>query len=74
METSCRAISTLSRQITTLAQTLPHTARGHFRPRQQRRLKMYGNFKSLNGEPLAAMASLSFAFLIFAVMPHLIFI
>jgi hypothetical protein len=35
---------------------------------------MYANFKNLNGEPLAAMASLSFAFLIFAVMPHLIFI
>lgn len=35
---------------------------------------MYINFKTLNGEPLAAMASLSCAFLIFAVMPHLIFI
>ncbi len=35
---------------------------------------MLTNFKTLNGEPFAAMASLSFAFLIFAVMPHLIFI
>jgi hypothetical protein len=71
---SCRAISTLSRQIPTLVQTLSHTARGHFLSCQQRRQKMYANFKTLNGEPLAAMASLSFAFLIFAVMPHLIFI
>jgi hypothetical protein len=35
---------------------------------------MYTNFNRLGGEPLAAMASLSFAFLIFAVMPHLVFI
>ena len=32
------------------------------------------NFNRLGGEPLAAMASLSFAFLIFAVMPHLVFV
>lgn len=31
-------------------------------------------FNRIGGESLAAMASLSFAFLIFAVMPHLNFI
>lgn len=34
---------------------------------------MYIDFKRLGGEPLAAMAALSFAFLIFAVMPQLVF-
>jgi hypothetical protein len=50
-----------------------HGARA-FLPPPTKEVKMFIDFKRLGGEPLAAMASLSCAFMIFAVMPHLIFI